>query len=85
MNVYEEYKKKLVSAEEAVKIVKSGDWVDYSQTCSFPEDLDAALAARRDELEDVKVRNVKLVKIGNFVMETAYIHGILRKKNLLFV
>lgn len=45
MNVYEEYKKKLVSAEEAVKIVKSGDWVDYSQTCSFPEDLDAALAA----------------------------------------
>ena len=34
MNVYEEYKKKLVSAEEAVKIVKSGDWVDYSQTCS---------------------------------------------------
>ena len=57
MNVYEEYKKKLVSAEEAVKIVKSGDWVDYSQTCSFPEDLDAALAARRDELEDVNVRN----------------------------
>ena len=85
MNVYEEYKKKLVSAEEAVKIVKSGDWVDYSQTCSFPEDLDAALAARRDELEDVKVRNVKLVKIGNPVVEIVCIHGILRKKNLLFV
>ena len=62
MNVYEEYKKKLVSAEEAVKIVKSGDWVDYSQTCSFPEDLDAALAARRDELEDVKVRNAISMK-----------------------
>ena len=62
MNVYEEYKKKLVSAEEAVKIVKSGDWVDYSQTCSFPEDLDAALAARRDELEDVNVRNAISMK-----------------------
>lgn len=62
MNVYEEYKKKLVSAAEAVKIVKSGDWVDYSQTCSFPEELDAALAARRDELEDVKVRNAISMK-----------------------
>ena len=47
MNIYEEYKKKLVSAEEAVKIVKDGDWVDYSQCCSFPETLDAALAARK--------------------------------------
>ena len=37
MNIYEGYQKKLVSAEEAVKLVKDGDWVDYSQTCSFPE------------------------------------------------
>lgn len=56
MNFIEEYKKKLVSAEEAVKIVKDGDWVDYSQACAFPEALDAALAARRDELHDVKIR-----------------------------
>ena len=62
MNVYEEYRKKLVSAEEAVKIVKDGDWVDYSQTCSFPEALDAALAARRDELHDVKIRNAIAMK-----------------------
>ena len=54
MNVYEEYKKKLVSAEEAVKIVKSGDWVDYSQTCSFPEDLDAALAVSYTHLDVYK-------------------------------
>ena len=47
MNIHEEYRKKLVSAEEAVKIVKDGDWVDYSQTCSFPEALDTALAARK--------------------------------------
>ena len=37
MNVYEEYQKKLVSPQEAVKLVKDGDWVDFSQTCSFPE------------------------------------------------
>ena len=51
MDIYQEYQKKLVSAEEAVKLVKDGDWVDYSQTCSFPEALDAALAARKDELD----------------------------------
>ena len=29
MNVQELYQQKLTTAEEAVKIVKSGDWVDY--------------------------------------------------------
>lgn len=62
MNVYEEYQKKLVTAAEAVKLVRDGDWVDYSQTCSFPEALDEALAARRDELHDVKIRNAIAMK-----------------------
>ncbi len=56
MNVYEEYKQKLVSAGEAVKLVKSGDWVDYGSNNSMPFALDAALAARKDELRRVKVR-----------------------------
>ena len=51
------YQEKLRTPEEAVKVVKSGDWVDYSQTCSFPIALDEALAERRDELTDVKVHN----------------------------
>ena len=62
MNIYEEYQKKLVTAQEAVKLVKNGDWVDYSKCCSFPEDLDAALAARKDELKDVNVRNAISMK-----------------------
>lgn len=62
MNIYEEYRKKLRTPEEAVKVVKDGDWVDYSQTCSFPVLLDAALAARRDELRDVKVRSAISMK-----------------------
>lgn len=57
MDFHAEYRQKLVTAEEAVKAVKSGDWVDYSQCCSFPESLDAALARRRDELTDVKIRH----------------------------
>ena len=51
------YAQKLRTAEDAVKIVKDGDWVDYSQTCSFPQALDRALAARSGELRDVKIRN----------------------------
>ena len=51
------YAQKLRTAEEAVRIVKDGDWVDYSETCSFPQALDAALARRSGELHDVKIRN----------------------------
>lgn len=50
------YQSKLCTPEEAVRLVKDGDWVDYSQGLSFPAALDAALAARRDELRDINVR-----------------------------
>ncbi len=56
MNVMNEYRAKLVSPEEAVQVVKSGDWVDYVTNVCFPSLLDAALAERRDELFDVKIR-----------------------------
>ena len=51
------YREKLRTPEEAVMLVKDGDWVDYSQTCSFPQALDRALSARSGELRDVKIRN----------------------------
>ena len=57
MTVYDEYQTKRCTADVAVQLVRDGDWVDYSQTCSFPTDLDAALAKRRDELHDINVRN----------------------------
>ena len=56
MNYQELYQQKLTTAEEAVKVVKSGDWVDYSWCCNHPVALDKALAARKDELFDVKIR-----------------------------
>ncbi len=58
MNYTEEYKKKLVTPEEAVKVVKSGDWVDYGSFSGSAVVLDKALAARKDELWDVKIRNI---------------------------
>ena len=52
----DEYRSKLRTADEAVKVIKSGDWVDYTVTLGFPYLLDKALAKRRDELTDVKIR-----------------------------
>ena len=56
MNYYDEYRNKLRTTDEAVQVVKSGDWVDYTVALGFPPLLDAALARRRDELTDVKIR-----------------------------
>ena len=62
MSYAEEYSKKLVSADEAVKVVKSGDWVDFGWCVTTPEALDAALAKRSDELFDVNLRGGILTK-----------------------
>lgn len=51
------YRHKLTTPEKAVQLVKSGDWVEYGMTTSQPILLDKALAARKDELKDIKVRN----------------------------
>ena len=56
MDFEAEYQKKLTTADEAVKVVQSGDWVDYAWCVNTPEALDKALAKRTDELFDVKVR-----------------------------
>lgn len=56
MNYEQEYRRKLRTLEEAVQAVKSGDWVDYTTNVCFPTLLDAALARRRDQLTDVKIR-----------------------------
>ena len=55
-NFYTEYRQKLRTPEEAVRVVKSGDWVDYTSNIGFPVLLDQALAERREELTDVKIR-----------------------------
>ena len=56
MNYSDEYLAKLCTADEAVQLVKSGDWVDYASNNAKPVMLDRALARRRDELHSVKIR-----------------------------
>ena len=62
MSYTEEYKQKLVTADDAVKVVQSGDWVDYGWCNGTPVALDEALAKRTDELKDVKLRGGILLK-----------------------
>ena len=56
MDVYGEYRQKLRTPDEAVRCINSGDWVDYTVSLAFPQLLDAALARRKEELHDVKIR-----------------------------
>ncbi|MEQ8200446.1 MAG: acetyl-CoA hydrolase/transferase C-terminal domain-containing protein [Syntrophomonadaceae bacterium] len=48
-----EYQRKLTPVEEAVKVVKSGDVINYGEFVMNSSYLDAALARRVDELYDV--------------------------------
>ncbi|MCL2155507.1 MAG: butyryl-CoA:acetate CoA-transferase [Leptospirales bacterium] len=56
-NWNEEYKKKLVTADEAAKIVKSGDWVEYAFGVSSSCVFDEALSKRKNELKDINIRS----------------------------
>jgi len=56
MDVYGEYRQKLRTPDEAVRCVRDGDWIDYTVSLAFPQLLDAALARRKEELHDVKIR-----------------------------
>ena len=50
------YRSKLRTPDEAVQVVKDGDWIDYTSSVGKPVLLDQALARRRDQLYDVKIR-----------------------------
>ncbi|MDQ7095862.1 acetyl-CoA hydrolase/transferase C-terminal domain-containing protein [Desulfosporosinus sp. PR] len=58
----EEYRQKCVSADEAVKVVRSGDWVEFSWAANMACLLDEALARRKEELHDVNIRAAVLLK-----------------------
>lgn len=53
---WKEYKLKLRTPDEAVQVIKSGDWVDYTSSLGKPVLLDRALAKRKENLHDVKIR-----------------------------
>ena len=56
MSYFEEYKSKLRTPEEAVQVVKDGDWIDYTISQGQPVLLDAALAKRKGQVKNVNCR-----------------------------
>jgi len=46
-----------ISGEQAASFVRSGMWLDYGVALCQPDVFDKALAARRETLENVKIRS----------------------------
>lgn len=88
-DIMDEYKQKLITAEQAAQLVKSGDWVQYGEFVQQPLEIDAALAARKDELKDVKIRLVTMTFLPqvckvdpareSFCMNDWHFSGVSRK------
>jgi butyryl-CoA:acetate CoA-transferase len=87
---------KTVSAQEAVRIVKSGDLIHYGEFILFPSLLDKALARRMEELYDVQLRSTCYTQMPegvkndpdrkHFIMEDYHFGGVSRelfKENLV--
>ena len=87
MQAQEMYKKKLISAESAAKLVRSNMWVEYGFAACFPTKIDEEIAKRAPELEQVKFRmdwSLTVPKIfaadpnqEHFIMNTYFVtHGM---------
>jgi len=62
-----EYRNKLITADEAAALVKSGDMLFYGEFVLFPEACDNALSKRVEELEGVDLRSVCFTKVPKVV------------------
>lgn len=80
-----------ISADDAARLVRSGDWVDYGFGMGQPDAFDRALAARREELSHVKIRSafsmrtravVEADRVGNrFLWMSWHFSGYDRKQH----
>jgi len=76
------YRKKITSAEEAVKAIKSGDHVYVHPGCAVPLTLVKAMTARGHELENVTVDHILTVGEAGYVTEEMQGHF---RHNALFI
>lgn len=89
MDLKQMYQDKLTTADEAVKSIQSGDWVDYGWAATTVVALDNALAKRLPELTNVNIRGgillqePEIFKIENpaehFIWNSWHMGGIERK------
>lgn len=55
------YKSKVISAQDAVKVIKSGDKIIIQPGCAAPLELIRAMVDRKDELENVDIYHILVV------------------------
>ena len=67
MNWAESYRRRVTTAAEAVKAIRSGDHVWVHPGCSNPEELLHAMVARAGELEDVEVSHLMTFGCADYV------------------
>ncbi len=82
MSMMDMYKKKSVSAEQAVEVVKSGQRVFLTGNCSVPQRVLGALVKRAPQLKDVEI--VQVLTIGTVEYVAPAMVGHLRV-NTLFI
>lgn len=68
MNWKEEYEKKLTTAEEAVKLIRSGDRVVFAHAGAEPTMLVDAMVAAADTYRDVEVCNLVTMGKGEYTL-----------------
>lgn len=89
MNFQEELQSKLTTADEAVKVIKDGDWLDYGWVTATVDTLDKALAKRMPELHDINIRGGIIMRrpaicdiddpADHFTWNSLHMSGIERK------
>jgi acetyl-CoA hydrolase len=67
MSWTEQYSERVVSAEEAVKAIKSGDRIFLTGNCSVPKTILGALVDRAQELENVEIDQALTVGSADYV------------------
>lgn len=70
-NLAEEYRKKLITADEAAAMVRPGDRIHYGIGCGSVVDIDEALAKRADELHGVEVISTVTIREKPFALYEA--------------
>ena len=84
----EKYRNKIVSAEEAVKVVKSNDRVYLHANSAYPEILVNAMVARYKDLDNVRIAHLTTFHktpytapemVGHFIHEALFCSGNVRK------
>ncbi len=65
--IMNEYKNKCVTADEAVKAIKDGDWVEFTWAASYAGLLADAIDRRREELHDINMRGGVALKPLPFI------------------